>query len=91
MDTIRRRRGLLALDPVAAGEVVITVPWSMCMTAEHVRNNTKHVLSRLATEEKDLDQVGSMYVYLCMYVCMYVCMEERKARAQQEDCETEGL
>jgi len=47
LDTIRVRRGLFALEDIRHGHTLLSVPWSMCITTEHIRNS-KHPLAALA-------------------------------------------
>ena len=47
LDTIRVRRGLFALEDIRHGQTLLSVPWSMCITTEHIRNS-KHPLAALA-------------------------------------------
>uniref|UniRef100_A0A6T8PBQ1 SET domain-containing protein n=2 Tax=Hemiselmis andersenii TaxID=464988 RepID=A0A6T8PBQ1_HEMAN len=68
-DGIKERRGLIALQDIKRGDVLVSVPWSApdspIVSAEHIRNNTGHPLSALARqEEKALSQVEIMALFL---------------------------
>lgn len=49
LDTIRVRRGLFALEDMLHGQTLLSVPWSMCITTEHIRNSS-HPLAALAAK-----------------------------------------
>ena len=53
LDTIRERRGLMAMQAIRRDDVMISVPWSKCLSSEHLENKTDHPLSSIAKDYRD--------------------------------------
>ena len=52
LDSIRLRRGLLAVESISEGEVLVSLPWRSCITTEHLRAS-QHPLAGMVANEQD--------------------------------------
>ena len=86
LDSIRLRRGLLAVESISEGEVLVSLPWRSCITTEHLRAS-KHPLAGMAANEQDktLEQHEMLALFLLYEYhqpnsawAPYLCMLPRK-------------
>jgi hypothetical protein len=86
LDSIRLRRGLLAVESISEGEVLVSLPWRSCITTEHLRAS-QHPLAGMAANEQDktLEQHEMLALFLLYEYhqpnsawAPYLCMLPRK-------------
>ena len=64
LDTIQQRQGLVALQEVKQGEVIVSVPWSACISTKHLQNST-HILAAMAASAKaELEQLEMLALFV---------------------------
>jgi hypothetical protein len=65
LDSIRLRRGLLAVESISEGEVLVSLPWRSCITTEHLRAS-QHPLAGMVANEQDktLEQHEMLALFL---------------------------
>ena len=64
LDAIQQRRGLVALQEVNQGEVILSVPWSACISTKHLQNST-HILAAMAASAKaELEQLEMLALFV---------------------------
>jgi len=66
LESIREKRGLMALHDIDRGEAVVIIPWETCMTPQHLRDSSpSHPLTQLAqTEERTLEAMEILALWL---------------------------
>ena len=84
LDSVRERRGLMAIDSIRSGDIMMSVPWHMCLSSEHLENRTDHPLSAIARSKDNrlssADLLALLIIYeyhnprteLAPYLCKYI-------------------
>jgi hypothetical protein len=67
LDSIRERRGLMAVEHLKAGDVVVSVPWSRCLSSEHLENRTDHPLSFIPRDYKSTLSSADILALFILY------------------------
>ena len=76
----------MAMQDISSGEPVVSVPWSRCLSSEHIANNTNHPLSIVAQETRDSLTSADMLALFVLYEyhnpasewAPYLCMLPRR-------------
>ncbi len=57
----------MAIESVSVDDVLISVPWDLCLSSEHLENRTDHALSSIAREYKDKISSADLLALYILY------------------------